>query len=145
MEISTFFRIALSCIADGDHTDTAIHYGDQTAYEHIISLCPTYRLAALDRYIQTLKKDDDRSRLRSEVYMACRDAITEGKIVSCDSPVGTGKTTAVMAHLLSQAEKRGLRRIIVVLPFTNIIKQSVEIYRDSLVLPASSQNGTLYK
>jgi CRISPR/Cas system-associated endonuclease/helicase Cas3 len=39
-----------------------------------------------------------------------------------------------MAHLLSQANKRGLRRIIVVLPFTNIITQSVETYRKALTL-----------
>jgi CRISPR/Cas system-associated endonuclease/helicase Cas3 len=37
--------------------------------------------------------------------------------------------------MLAQAEKRGLRRIFVVLPFTNIIRQSVEIYREALVLP----------
>jgi CRISPR/Cas system-associated endonuclease/helicase Cas3 len=39
-----------------------------------------------------------------------------------------------MAHLLSQAKKRGLRRIFVVLPFTSIIKQSVDEYRKALAL-----------
>ncbi len=43
-----------------------------------------------------------------------------------------------MAHLLSQAKKRHLRRIIVVLPFTNIIRQSVETYRKALVLPGEN-------
>ena len=105
-----FFRIALSCLADGDHTDTAIHYGDQTPYEPVIALRPSDRLAALDRYVGILKEDNDRSRLRSEVYAACRDSVTYGRdIASCDSPVGTGKTTAVMAHLLSQAEKTRLQ------------------------------------
>ncbi|MCX5814346.1 MAG: CRISPR-associated protein [Proteobacteria bacterium] len=137
-DASLFFRIALSCLADGDHSDTAIHYQNQTADEPIVALRPTERLASLDRYVETLKKDDDRSRLRSEVYMGCRDASIQANIVSCDSPVGTGKTTAVMAHLLSQAEKRHLRRIIVVLPFTNIITQSVEIYRKALVLPGEN-------
>ena len=129
-----FFRIALSCLADGDHSDTGVHYQDQTADEPIVALRPADRLSALDRYVETLKKNDDRSRLRSEVYVACRNADLNTNIVSCDSPVGTGKTTAVMAHLLSQAAKRGLRRIIVVLPFTNIITQSVEVYRKALVL-----------
>jgi CRISPR/Cas system-associated endonuclease/helicase Cas3 len=41
-----------------------------------------------------------------------------------------------MAHLLVQAKKRQLRRIFVILPFTNIIRQSVEIYRKALVLRA---------
>ncbi|MBI4767473.1 MAG: CRISPR-associated endonuclease Cas3'' [Deltaproteobacteria bacterium] len=132
---SLFFRIALSCLADGDHSDTAIHYGDQTADEPIIELRPTKRLAALDKYVEELKEDNDRSRQRSEIYETCRNAVTETGIVSCDSPVGTGKTTAIMAHLLSRAEKQHFRRIIIVLPFTNIIRQSVEIYRKALVLP----------
>lgn len=131
---SLFFRIALSCLADGDHTDTAIHYGDQTADELTIELRPAERLAALDKYVDGLKEDKDRSLQRSEIYEACRNAVMEADIVSCDSPVGTGKTTAVMAHLLSHAERRHLRRVIVVLPFTNIIRQSVEIYRKALVL-----------
>jgi len=130
-----FFRIALSCLADGDHTDTAIHYGDETGDEPPIKLRPAERLAALDKYVDGLQEDTERSRQRSEVYEACRNSVTSGNIVSCDSPVGTGKTTAIMAHLLLQAEKRHLRRIIVVLPFTNIITQSVEIYRNALVLP----------
>ena len=134
-DASLFFRIALSCLADGDHADTAIHYQNQTADEPFIALRPADRLAALDRYVKSLKQDNDRSRLRSEVYAACRDADIPGNIVSCDSPVGTGKTTAVMAHLLAQAQKRKLSRIIVVLPFTNIITQSVKVYRDALVLP----------
>lgn len=131
---SIFFRIALSCLADGDHSDTATHYQNQNIDEPEVSLKATERLELLNRYVKNLETGDERSRQRSEVYSACRDSEVLGDIVSCDSPVGTGKTTAVMAHLLSQAEKRKLRRIIVVLPFTNIITQSVEIYRKALVL-----------
>ena len=134
-DASLFFRIALSCLADGDHSDTAIHYQNQTVNEPNVALRPADRLAALDRHVKTLEKDDDRSRQRSEVYSACRNSDVRANIVSCDSPVGTGKTTAVMAHLLSQAQEQKHRRIIVVLPFTNIITQSVKVYRDALVLP----------
>jgi CRISPR/Cas system-associated endonuclease/helicase Cas3 len=59
----------------------------------------------------------------------------EDAVSACDSPVGSGKTFAVMAHLLSQAIRRKSRRVFVVLPFTNIISQSVEAYRKALVLP----------
>ncbi len=138
-DASLFFRLALSCLADGDHTDTAIHYQDHVGKEPTVELHPAERLAALDRYVEALKKDSDRSRLRSEVYTACRNADTKANIASCDSPVGTGKTTAVMAHLLTQAANRKLRRIIVVLPFTNIITQSVQVYRDALVLPGENK------
>jgi len=139
-DASLFFRIAMSCLADGDHSDTAIHYQNQTVDEPVIALRPAERLAALNHHVESLKQDNDRSRLRSEFYSACRDADVAGGIASCDSPVGTGKTTAVIAHLLVQAQKRKLRRIIVVLPFTNIISQSVRVYREALILPGEDPN-----
>lgn len=138
---SVFFRMLLSCIADADHTDTAINYRQYSANAKTISLRPAERLEQLDRRISELQlkgKNDERNTLRNEMYLACRDAEIDASISSCDSPVGSGKTTAVMAQLLAQAKKRGLRRIFVVLPFTNIIKQSVETYRDMLVLPGEN-------
>jgi len=132
---NVFFRLALSCLVDGDHTDTAMNYGNYPKSEHPIELRSGERLLALDNYVSNLGSDDERSILRSQMYDICRNSKIEAGISSCDSPVGTGKTTAVMAHLLMQAQNRGLRRIIVVLPFTNIISQSVETYRKALVLP----------
>lgn len=134
---SVSLRMLLSCLVDADHTDTAIHYRKYPAEMSPIPLRAAERLAQLDQHIAELKQkgtDDDRNALRNEMYFACRDADIDADITSCDSPVGSGKTTAVMAHLLAQAEKRGLRRIFVVLPFTNIIKQSVDTYRGTLVL-----------
>lgn len=138
---SLFFRLLLSCIADADHTDTATHYGQYPLIENTILLRPAERLARLDQGIAELQKNgsgNERNLLRNTMYYACRDMDIKSRISSCDSPVGSGKTTAVMAHLLAQAEKRGLRRIFVILPFTNIIKQSVEKYRDMLVLPGEN-------
>ncbi|MEW6160426.1 MAG: DEAD/DEAH box helicase, partial [Verrucomicrobiota bacterium] len=60
-----------------------------------------------------------------------------------DSPVGTGKTTAVMAHLLRVAAERKLRRVFVVLPFTNIIDQSVDVYRRALALPGEDPEAVV--
>lgn len=135
-QIALFLRFALSCLADADHGDTARHYGEpQTSrwYE----LKAAARLTALDHYVAELAKNkpnDLRTQLRNSVYAACKEASTGPSLYACDSPVGTGKTTAVMAHLLNAAQAKGLQRIFVVLPFTNIIDQSVEIYRKALVL-----------
>jgi CRISPR-associated endonuclease Cas3-HD len=132
---SLFLRLLLSCLADADHTDTARHYRNYSPPKRIIKLRPVERLNELNRYVGGLKNNNDqRSQLRAKMYAICRDADTGQKVNSCDSPVGSGKTTALMAHLLKQAEKRKLRHIFVVLPFTNIIQQSVAIYRKALVL-----------
>jgi CRISPR/Cas system-associated endonuclease/helicase Cas3 len=134
-----FMRIALSCLADGDHTDTAKHYKKFLKKEKPdLDLMASERLTALDKYVSGLTQNNDRSLLRAEMYKQCRDSQIEAGIASCDSPVGTGKTTAVMAHMLAQADKRKLRRIFIVLPFINIITQSVEVYRKALVLPGEN-------
>lgn len=141
-DFSVFLRMLLSCLVDADHTDTASHYGKYPESSDIIPLRPAERLVLLDRYVATLgnsDEDDERNRLRSGMYTVCRDSSICENIAACDAPVGSGKTTAVMAHLLAQASQRGLRRIFVVLPFTNIIQQSVEKYREALVFPG--ENG----
>jgi CRISPR-associated endonuclease Cas3-HD len=138
-DVSVFLRILLSCLADADHTDTAVHYGKYPKTERTATLRPAERLRKLDTYVAEMKNDADmRSVLRSEMYAACRSADAGANICSCGSPVGSGKTTAVMADMLAQADKRGLRRIFVILPFTNIIQQSVKVYREALVLPGEN-------
>ena len=145
-------RLALSCLVDGDHSDTAQHYQEERKLDGL-PLRAAERLQALDRYVENLKSDQasksqkekDRFRLRQGTYKVCRNRILESteRIVACDSPVGTGKTTAIMAHLLCVASERGLRRVFVVLPFTNIIDQSVETYRKAMVLPGEDPEAVV--
>ena len=131
-------RLALSCLVDADHSDTARHYGDAVANPTPPPLDPINRLELLDGYVGELgrNREDERSLLRSQVYRECRDADCSMGMLACDSPVGSGKTTAIMAHLLKAATEKGLRRVFVVLPFTNIIDQSVGVYRKALVRTA---------
>lgn len=140
-------RLALSCLVDADHSDTARNYRHERELRGL-RLRADERLARLDQYVADLapaelpSRERERLRLkvRQQVYRACRDRFlaSHERIVACDSPVGTGKTTAVMAHLLNVARERGLRRVFVVLPYTNIIDQSVDVYRRALVLDGES-------
>lgn len=125
-------RIALSCLVDADHSDTARHYG-QTARPAWPEPRWEERLLALDRYVSTLGGDSSRDADRTLVYEACRSAPFK-PIRSCEGPLGIGKTTAVMSYLLRVANERNLRHIFVVLPYVSIIKQSADTYREALVL-----------
>ncbi|MFP7755226.1 CRISPR-associated helicase/endonuclease Cas3 [Thermodesulfobacteriota bacterium B35] len=130
-------RLALSCLVDADHNDTACHYGGESPRKRV---APKWekRRESLHRYVQRLSETTtgtgERNQLRSELYAACADGPIEPALKFCDAPVGSGKTTAVMAHLLAVASSRKLRHIFVVLPYTNIIEQSVEVYRKAIVL-----------
>lgn len=127
-------RVALSCLVDADYGDTARHYGRE-----VLAAVPLprweERLSALDGYVARLPRTGSRDALRRAVYEACRSADTEKPVKACDAPVGSGKTTAVMANLLRAASRKQLRHIIVVLPYMNIIKQAVKVYREALTLP----------
>ena len=144
-------RLMLSCLVDADHTDTARHYKQDLSFAP-----PTgrwrERLAALDGYVAGLKKpackavsdtERDRQIIRDELYATCRNADVTPRFRSCDAVVGSGKTTAVMAHLLQVAAARKLRHIFVVLPYTNIIRQSVKVYREALCLPGEDPEAVV--
>lgn len=141
-------RLALSCLVDADHSDTARHYRNEREVPSP-DLRAAERLARLDEYVAGLSakkppangREQQRLKLRRDVYRTCRERAVkpDERILACDSPVGTGKTTAVMAHLLRVAAERKLRRVFVVLPFTNIIDQSVDVYRRSLRLADESE------
>ena len=134
---SLAWRMALSCLVDADHTDTAENYRRNNGLRPAPRRWKE-RLASLDNYVRGLGAgaigDPKRNALRRRVYEEARTLEATATLYECDSPVGSGKTTAVMAHLLRVAQARRLRHIFVVLPFTNIIDQSVEVYRRALVL-----------
>ena len=134
-----FRRLLLSIQASADFTDVAETYG-KIQPTVIPQLRAEERLKALDAYVQGLGKGaaDTRNQLRLEFYREMQAKTMQAPYSFCDAPVGSGKTTAVMAHLLRQAIDTGARRIFVILPFTNIINQSVKVYRNALTLPGEN-------
>lgn len=138
-------RLLLSCLVDADHSDTARNYEKENEVE-IPEPRWEDRILALDSYVKSLdrpgehagKQEKRRQTIRDQLYKLCCSLESEDRLISCDSAVGSGKTTALMAHLLRVARDRQLRHIIIVLPYTNIITQSVRVYRKALCLPGEN-------
>lgn len=132
------FRVLFSCLTHADHGDAARASHEEPQCSKPPKLRASERLVVLRRYVEELAVeggDSRRNRLRAAFFADCTEGQQDNTITFCDAPVGTGKTTAVMANLLSTAARRKLRRIFIILPFTNIITQSVKVYRKALVLP----------
>ena len=141
-------RLALSCLVDADHSDTATF---DTGWTPPAPPDPRWeeRLAALDRYVTDLGADTDqqseteraRNKLRSEFYGACRQRNPDAALVACEGPVGIGKTTAVTAYLLRRAIATGARRMFIVAPFTAILSQTAKNLRKALLLDDECHRG----
>lgn len=140
-------RLALSCLVDADHSDTATF---DSGWNPPMSADPRWeeRLAALDRYVKDLGADANRRpeterariELRNHFYNACRDRNPDASMIACEGPVGIGKTTAVTAHLLRRAIATGARRMFIVAPFTAILSQTAKNLRKALLLEDEHDN-----
>jgi CRISPR/Cas system-associated endonuclease/helicase Cas3 len=134
-------RIMLSCLVDSDHGSAACYSQNipmtrfspaETRWEK--------RLKALDKYISGVvasssAPDNERNRLRGKFYRYCSEVeLFDSHLAACSAPVGLGKTTSVMAYLLRCAIQDGVSRIFVIAPFSNIIDQTVNVLRKSIVI-----------
>lgn len=133
-------RMMLSCLVDADWSDTA---GEEKK-----DISPRWeeRLASLDLFIQNKEaictgeeRKKERNRKRHEMYYACREKTNiDNSMFNGDAAVGTGKTTAFLAHLLRCAKRENLRHIFVVLPYTNILEQTEKVLKETVVLPGET-------
>ncbi|MGQ0642520.1 MAG: DEAD/DEAH box helicase [Gemmatimonadaceae bacterium] len=133
-------RLALSCLVDADHSDSARFDGDD---RHVAAPEPRWneRLRHLTRYVNSLPEgrsdaEQRRNSQRRAFFEECVSSRIDGPLVACEAPVGSGKTTAIVAYLLRRArEEERMRRVIVIAPYTPLLPQTAERLRLALTLP----------
>jgi CRISPR-associated endonuclease/helicase Cas3 len=127
-------RLALSCLVDADHSDTARF---DSGWTEPCAPQPrwTERLASLDEYVASLGNGAGaRNHLRRAFYEECRNCGPDAALIACEGPVGIGKTTAVTAYLLRRAIETQARRLVIVAPYIAILSQTADRLRRALVL-----------
>ncbi len=129
-------RLLFSCLVDADFLDTEAHFdaGKPAKREGFPAL--DQMLAAFDEQMATKAAFASASlvnTLRADILRQCREkaALPPG-FFSLTVPTGGGKTLSSLAFALKHAQAHEKRRIIYAIPYTSIIEQTADVFREVL-------------
>lgn len=137
-DLSVSARMIFSCLVDADFRDTEAFYArlDGPTYDRnwpaLAALLPDWR-DRFDAHMASFSVDSDVDRLRADILNHVRGAAQMAPgLFTLTVPTGGGKTLASLGFALDHAARHGHRRIIYAIPYTSIIDQTAEIFRNLL-------------
>ncbi len=146
--LSVFTRMLFSALVDADYLATeAFVQPDRAAGRDRAAAISMHDLRErLDQYLAELNENARRlgnarspvHHARQAVLRACHEkaALPPG-LFSLTVPTGGGKTLSSLAFGLTHAIHHNLRRIIYAIPFTSIIEQNAQVFREALELDSA--------
>lgn len=125
-------RMLYSCLVDADFLDTERFMDGERGrggYDDLPTL-----LRRLKEYIAPWQNPKTAlNKLRCKILNSCLDTGSKPKgIYTLTVPTGGGKTVASLAFALRHAVAHGMKRVIYVVPYTSIIEQNAEVFREIL-------------
>ena len=136
--LSFLTRMIFSCLVDADFRDTERFYAaakDETIDRDwpVLPEIVDQLRDRLNNHFAELASEGKVNRLRREILEHVRtQADCSPGLFSLNVPTGGGKTLTSLAFALDHAKVHGLERIIYAIPFTSVIDQTAEIFRDVL-------------
>lgn len=135
---SCYIRMLYSCLVDADFLDTEQFMSDGTVqrggHEGLEILWERLKRDHEAREEENRRLPEKKRKLndrRNAVYDACvRAAESPRGLYTLTVPTGGGKTLSSLAFALRHALCHGLSRIIYVIPYTSIIEQTAQVFRE---------------
>ncbi len=149
LALSLWLRMLFSCLVDADFLDAEAflnpaQHAQRPKPLEAVALLPAFNAYMADK--ATNAQPSNVNSVRAEVLAACRAAGAaphfESGLYSLTVPTGGGKTLASLAFALEHARTHGNRRVIYAIPFTSIIEQTAQIFRD-IFHTAHDQEGVV--
>ena len=141
LQLAMFGRMLFSCLIDADRRDTESFYAS-TEGKPVDREWPTLAaiverlIARFDAHMAgiALRARDNRlGPLRADILAHARGKASLSRgVFTFNVPTGGGKTLASLGFALDHAKAHGMERIVYGIPFTSIIDQTSEIFRDVL-------------
>lgn len=128
----TFIRYLFSSLTDADWLSTEQHFNQEISDIRDSSILPIEEmLNKLYEHIFKKPKEGELNRLRNNALeSAVQKSTMPCGFYSLALPTGMGKTLTSMSWALKHAKKNKLKRIVIVLPFINIIDQTAQTLKD---------------
>ena len=134
MAFSLWVRMLFSCVVDADFLDTEAHFdaGKPTKRAGFPTLQAMQQ--AFDSHMvnkAASAKATSVNALRASILRQCREkaGLSPG-FFSLTVPTGGGKTLSSLAFALQHAQTHDKRRVIYAIPYTSIIEQTADVFRD---------------
>lgn len=131
-------RMLFSCLVDADFLETEAFYARSDGGHP-----PDRGGAVRQHHLETVraflakhrKTDSEVNRLRSAIldHANAKAALPPG-LFTLTVPTGGGKTLTSLSFALEHALRHGLRRVVYVIPFTSIIEQTAQVFREDVGL-----------
>lgn len=125
-------RMLFSCLVDADFLDTEAHFdvGKPARREGFPTLAQMRK--AFDAHMAALPVTPAPvNTLRADILRQCRaKAALPPGFFSLTVPTGGGKTLSSLAFALEHALAHGKRRIVYAIPYTSIIEQTADVFRN---------------
>ena len=127
-----FIRYLFSTLTDSDWLSTEEHFSLNKSVLRGECILPVDEMInKLDAEFSRKSKDGEINQLRNEARSkALSKALLPPAFYSLALPTGMGKTLTSLSWALQHAKQNELKRIIIVLPYINIIDQTAQILKD---------------
>ena len=131
-------RMLFSCLVDADFLETERFYAGAKGVpvargDHLDLDTLRERLRGWMAQMRAEAAATPLNALRAEVLdKAVERAVSSPGLFTLTVPTGGGKTLASLSFALEHAVRHGLRRVVYVIPFTSIIEQTAEVFREAL-------------
>ena len=126
--ISTWTRMLFSCLVDADFLDTENFMSpkERENYDSVEEIKSVFF-----KYLSGFPEPKNKlNKIRNQIQKECISAGNLPKgLFSLTVPTGGGKTLSSLAFALQHAVKNNMKRIIYVVPYTNIIEQTADVFR----------------
>jgi CRISPR-associated endonuclease/helicase Cas3 len=130
---SFYVRMLFSCLVDADFLDTEIFMSTSGIKRDVGESIEALNVK-LDAHLEEFKNPlNDINRKRSEILNCCIEKSSWKKwLYALTVPTGGGKTLSSLAFALKHAKKHKMDRVIYVIPYTSIIEQNADVFKDVL-------------